>query len=151
MGISLSDEEIWAFLGAEEVGVLTTLRADGQPVSVPVWFASDVGAGVVWVAGPAATAKFRRVRRDPRVAFLVESGRRWVELKAVHLEGTAAVVEDPDWEHVDALLGAKYAAMRGTAAEQPESAKRRYATRALMAITPHRIVSWDNAKLRPPR
>lgn len=149
MGISLSDTEVWAFLDAQEVGVLTTLRTDGSPVSVPVWYCTD--AGRILVAGPSGTAKFRRVRREPRVAFLVESGRRWVELKAVHVEGTAEVVEDPDWERVDALLSGKYAALRSTPAEQPSSARRRYAERSLLAVTPIRVVSWDNARLRPER
>lgn len=149
MGISLSDGEVWAFLDAEEVGVLTTLRADGSPVSVPVWFCTD--AGRILVAGPAATAKFRRVRYDPRVAFLVETGRRWVELKAVHVEGAATVVENPEWDRVDALLAQKYAALRSAPAEQPSSARRRYAERSLLAVTPRRIVSWDNARLRPDR
>jgi len=148
MGISLSDDEVWAFLAQEEVGILTTLRADGMPVPVPVWFAADRPR--IYVAGPPATAKFRRVRRDPRVAFLIETGRRWVELKAVMIHGTARLVADPDWTRVDDLLGHKYAALRGQPTEQPESAKRRYAERALLAITPERVVSWDNARLRPP-
>jgi len=148
MSISLSDDEVWDFLEIEEVGILTTLRSDGMPVPVPVWFAAD--RPVIYVAGPPMTAKFRRVRRDPRVAFLVETGRRWVELKAVMIHGTARVVPDPDWGRVDELLGHKYAALRGQAAEQPESAKRRYAERALLELTPVRLVSWDNARLRPP-
>jgi PPOX class probable F420-dependent enzyme len=149
MAISLTDDEVWAFLAREEVGILTTLRSDGTPVSVPVWFCSE--QPVIYVAGPTPTAKFRRIRRDPRVAFLVESGRRWVELKAVHVNGTAQVVEHPDWELIDELLGAKYAALRSQPAQQPESAKRRYAQRSLMAISPERVTSWDNARLRTDR
>lgn len=83
------------------------------------------------------------------MAFLVESGARWVELKAVHVNGTARVVENPDWPRIDEQLGAKYAHLRSQPAQQPESARRRYAERSLMAITPERVVSWDNARLRP--
>lgn len=50
MGISLSDDEVWAFLAEEEVGILTTLRQDGTPVSVPVWFCTE--RPVIYVAGP---------------------------------------------------------------------------------------------------
>lgn len=148
MGIALSDGEVWDFLAAQEVGVLTTLRADGSPVSVPVWFLALDRR--VYVAGPSATAKFRRVARDPRVAFLVETGRRWVELEAVHLNGTALVVPDPDWEELDRHFDAKYAGLRAVAAEQPPGARRRYAHRSLLEIVPERIVSWDNGRLRPP-
>jgi len=147
VGIALSDDEVWRFLSAQEVGVLTTLRTDGSPVSVPVWFlALD---RKVYVAGPSATAKFRRVARDPRVAFLVETGRRWVELEAVHLNGTARVVPDPDWDELDRRFEIKYAGLRAPPAEQPSAARRRYAHRSLLEIVPERIVSWDNGRLRP--
>lgn len=147
-GIALSDNEVWRFLAAQEVGVLTTLRADGSPVSVPVWFLAFDRK--VYVAGPSATAKFRRVTRDPRVAFLVETGRRWVELEAVHLNGRARVVPDPDWEDLDRGFDAKYAGLRAHPAEQPTSVRRRYAHRSLLEIRPERIASWNNARLRRP-
>ena len=40
MGVRLDDDEAWAELDAAHTGILTTLRRDGWPVSLPVWFAS---------------------------------------------------------------------------------------------------------------
>ncbi len=148
MSVRLSDEEAWAFLTAGHTGVLTTLRADGFPITLPVWFVVDDGA--VLVSGPARTKKFSRVRHDDRCSFLVESGERWVELRAVHLTGRASLVADPDWARVDALFDAKYASFRTPREEMPEPTQAHYdGGRELLAIRPEgRFLTWDNRKLR---
>lgn len=147
MGVALSDEEAWGVLAAAHTGILTTMRADGFPVTLPVWFA--VADREILVAGPAATHKFSRVRKDDKVAFLVESGERWTDLRAVQISGRAVVDPAPDWEHVDALFDAKYAGFRTPRAEMPESARARYdSRRGLLRITPVRApISWDNRRL----
>ncbi|MGH9137555.1 MAG: pyridoxamine 5'-phosphate oxidase family protein [Acidimicrobiales bacterium] len=38
MGVRLTDDEAWAFLENGHIGILTSLRRDGWPVSLPVWF-----------------------------------------------------------------------------------------------------------------
>jgi PPOX class probable F420-dependent enzyme len=49
--------------GARYLAV-TTFRADGSPVTTPVWFALDGEAIVIWT--DAESGKARRLRRDPR-------------------------------------------------------------------------------------
>jgi len=146
MSIRLSEDEAWEVLRTAHTGIFTTLRRDGFPVSLPVWFV--VEDRTILVAGPAVTKKFARVRHDDRVSFLVESGERWRELCAVHVVGRAQIVEDPDWAHVDELLDAKYLGYRTPRAEMPESARERYdSQRALVRITPEgRLLTWDNAR-----
>jgi len=147
MSVRLSDDEAWDVLAGSHTGVLTTLRRDGFPVSLPVWFVVDDGA--ILVAGPAASHKFGRIRHDDRASFLVESGLRWAELRAVHVTGRAEIVEDPDWEAIDALIDAKYLGARTPRAEMPASARARYdAARSLLRIRPDRpLITWDNARL----
>lgn len=147
MGVALSDDEAWEVLAAAHTGILTTMRADGFPVTLPVWFA--VRGREILVAGPAATHKFTRVRKDDKVAFLVESGEQWTDLRAVQISGRAVVDPAPDWADVDALFDAKYAGFRTPRAEMPESARVRYdSRRALLRITPVRApISWDNRRL----
>ena len=38
MGISMSDDEAWHFIEQGHTGILTTLRRDGWPVALPLWF-----------------------------------------------------------------------------------------------------------------
>src|SRR5271155_3465040 len=85
MGIRLTPDEAWEAVGAAHTGILTTLRRDGMPIALPVWFV--VEDRTVAMMTPAGTKKIARVRHDPRASFLVESGERWVELRAVHLTG----------------------------------------------------------------
>jgi len=58
-----------AFLAETRLGILTTLRSDGSPVAVPVWFEWD-GTTVRIFTG-AGTGKARRLQRDPRASLLV--------------------------------------------------------------------------------
>jgi nitroimidazol reductase NimA-like FMN-containing flavoprotein (pyridoxamine 5'-phosphate oxidase superfamily) len=147
VSVRLSDSEAWDVLGCSHTGILTSLRRDGFPVSLPVWFVVD--DRVVLVAGPAASHKFARISRDPRIAFLVESGEAWKELRAVHLIGRAELVEHPDWEAVDQLFEAKYAGFRTPREKMPASTRAHYAgARSLVRLTPtERLLTWDNKRL----
>jgi hypothetical protein len=89
---------------------------------------------------------------DPRASFLVESGLRWVDLKAVHLTGRAEAI-DPSPELAGAFraeIDRKYAAFRATGSEMP-AATASYYQRALtgfVRFSPDaRILNWDNAKI----
>ena len=146
--IRLSPSEAWQVIEDAHTGILTTLRRDGMPVSLPVWFV--VLDRRVYVAGPARTKKFARIRRDARVAFLVESGTAWAELVGVHLTGTARELDDPELlARVHAALDAKYSAFRSDHALMPARTAQHYETAtATIAIEPdERVLSWDNARL----
>ena len=149
MSVRMTQEEASAFLDQAHTGILTTLRRDGMPIALPVWFVTDEGR--VYVATPAKTKKVGRVRRDDRVSFLVESGKRWAELKAVQLNGRARVVDAPDRiARVLDLLDAKYAGFRTSRAAMPARTKEHYGGgRAVLEIVPDgRVLSWDNTKLK---
>ncbi len=90
--VRLSRDEAWAELTNAHTGILTTLRRDGVPITLPVWFV--VLDERIYVSAPGHTKKIARVRNDPRVSFLVESGERWAELRAVHVTGKGHIVED---------------------------------------------------------
>jgi hypothetical protein len=147
VSVRLSDGEAWDVLGSSHTGILTSLRRDGFPVSLPVWFVVD--DRVVLVAGPAASHKFTRIGRDPRIAFLVESGEAWKELRAVHLIGRGELVEQPDWESVDQLFEVKYAGFRTSRQDMPAPARARYdGARSLVRLTAtERFLTWDNQRL----
>jgi hypothetical protein len=147
VSVRLTDGEAWDVLESSHTGILTSLRRDGVPVSLPVWFVVDDRS--VLVAGPAASHKFTRLRRDGRVAFLVESGEAWKDLRAVHLIGRGEVVAQPEWESVDARFDAKYAGFRTPREQMPASARARYdGTRSLVRLTPtERLLTWDNQRL----
>ena len=146
--IRLSPDEAWQVIEGSHTGILTTLRRDGMPISLPVWFVALDRR--VYVSGPAHTRKFARLRRDARVAFLVETGTAWAELVGVHLTGTARAVHDPALlARVHDAMDAKYSAFRSERAIMPARTAQYYETaRATIEIEPHkRMLTWDNARL----
>ena len=90
------------------VARLATLLPDGAPHVVPVSPAVD-GDTIVFASDD--SAKLRNVRRDPRVALVVDDYvEDWDALRRVALFGRATVVEEgPAWERGRDLLYAKYA------------------------------------------
>ena len=147
MSVRLSTEEAWAVLDLAHTGILTTLRADGMPITLPVWFV--VLDGTIALAAPSKTKKVARVGHDPRASFLVESGERWAELCAVHLTGRIEVVEaEATMAAIDAALEEKYAAFRTSRDAMPAPTRAHYAGRTFLRLWPDgRVLSWDNARL----
>ena len=148
MGVRLSDDEVWADLAAAHTAVFTTLRGDGSPVSLPVWFVAIDRQ--IYVNTPVGSKKSVRVRNDPRAAVLIESGDKWVELRAAHLNGTVEVVEDADQiAAVNAAIEAKYAAFRPSVSSLPAATRQHYSDREILRFTPEgKVLSWDNSRIR---
>ena len=146
--VRLSAEEAWELVTEAHTGIFVTLRRDGLPIALPTWFA--VLDRQIYLQTPARSKKVARVRRDPRVSFLVEAGERWAELRAVHLIGRAELVDDQDaLARVAAEMERKYARFRTARAAMPETTRRHYETAfVLIRIVPEvPFLSWDNRKL----
>ncbi len=148
MSIRLSRDEAWAVLESSHTGIFTSLKADGVAISLPVWFvALDEH---IYIDAVARTKKVARVRRDPRVSFLVESGERWRDLRGVHLTGRARIVTEPEViARVGAALGEKYAGFSGDRSVMPAETRGHYEIEHLVIeIDPdERILSFDNARI----
>jgi nitroimidazol reductase NimA-like FMN-containing flavoprotein (pyridoxamine 5'-phosphate oxidase superfamily) len=145
--IRLTDDEVWQMLDERRVGIFTSLRRDGTPISLPVWYAPLHRR--IYLHSPEHSKKFARLRRNPRVAFLCESGERWVDLRAVHLTGTARVVDDAELEaRVSTAFDARYADLRPPLAELPDRTRNHYRGFGVIEIVPdERILSWHNARV----
>jgi PPOX class probable F420-dependent enzyme len=103
--------EVRSFLESMRVPcVISTLRADGHPITSATWY-GFLGADVV-VSTPAARNKARNVRRDPRISFIVDT--KAMPYRGVAIEGSADVLPDPDGAIIRAIveryLGAEAAA-----------------------------------------
>lgn len=145
----LVGNDAWSVVAGSHTGIFTTLRRDGYPISLPVWFLAHDGA--IWVRSPRAGKKIARVRNDSRAGFLVESGEHWQDLRAVHLTGTATLVDDDEQAaKVTTLLDAKYAAFEPARHRLPEAMQAHYAEadRVIVKFTPDpRVLGWDNSRI----
>jgi nitroimidazol reductase NimA-like FMN-containing flavoprotein (pyridoxamine 5'-phosphate oxidase superfamily) len=147
MGITMSDADIWRMLDTAEKGVFVSLRQSGAPIALPVWFVAHEES--IYLRTPARSKKVTRVTADDRVAFLVDDGRAWAELRGIHISGTAQVVDDPQLtETIGTLIDTKYAGLRTASSERPAATNKHYSDRRLIRIEPDQIMSWDNHLLR---
>lgn len=67
----MTRETLEGFLQEPHVGVLATLRRDGLPYTVPVWWLWKDGG--IWLTGTYARVWCRQLLRDPRASLCVEA------------------------------------------------------------------------------
>ncbi len=119
-------------------GKLATVRHDGRPHVVPIWFVLD-GDDLVFTTG-ARSVKARAMRRDPRVCLCVDDERP--PFAFVMVEGTVAISEDAD----ELLRFATAIGGRYMGADRAEEFGRRNAAvdELIVRITPSRVLAEDD-------
>ncbi len=115
--------------------VISTLRADGHPITSATWY--GFVADDVVVSTPAQRNKARNVRRDSRISFIVDT--KEMPYRGVAIEGMADIIMDTDGAIIDTIvcryLGSDAAAqMRGRLTDADE--------RVILRIRPQRVRSW---------
>jgi nitroimidazol reductase NimA-like FMN-containing flavoprotein (pyridoxamine 5'-phosphate oxidase superfamily) len=149
VSIRLSRDEAWEELARAHTGIFTSLKADGTPITLPLWFVTLDER--IYISAPARTKKIARLRRNPRCSFLVESGTYWRELKAVLLTGNAREVTDEGLkQRVRNALDAKYDQYRSKRSSMPKETRSVYeAPGSVMfeMVPDDRILTWDNARI----
>ncbi|MFI5528790.1 PPOX class F420-dependent oxidoreductase [Kitasatospora sp. NPDC051853] len=102
----MTQEEWREFVAAgTRTGKLATVRPDGRPHVVPVWFVLD-GDELLFNCGP-GSVKGRNLLRDPRVTVCVDDEQP--PFAFVQLEGEATVDEEPAaLRHWAGVIGGRY-------------------------------------------
>jgi len=133
--MSMLTAEQRAFLmGQVRTAKLATVRKDGRPHVVPIWFDLD-GDTLVFTTGQ-TTIKAANIRRDPRVCLCVDD--ETPPFAYIMIEGTAIMTADRDaLLHWAARIGGRY-----MGAELAEAYGKRNAVEGelLVRITPARVV-----------
>jgi len=143
--ITMSDEELRAFLAEQMITQCSTVGPRGRPHMVPLWYLPEDLELVGWTYRK--SQKGRNLERDPRATLGIEDGVRYEELRGVMLE--CDVQLDHDTEHVEAIglrLFERYAG--GELDDATRAAVAKQAPKRLgLRFVPTRIVSWDHRKL----
>ena len=92
--ITMTDDEITAFVEQQRTATMATIGPDGMPHLVAMWYA--VIDGAIWFETKARSQKAVNLGRDGRITVLIESGHTYNELKGVSFEGRGVVVDDAD-------------------------------------------------------
>jgi PPOX class probable F420-dependent enzyme len=138
--MSMSAVELETFLAQAfptPLGVVGTLRRDGSPHLVPVWFRWDRGAIAIWTTE--ARAWVRNLLRDPRAAFSVQTFEE--PYPAVVMRGTAIVATADDAMTIEEIraITRRYVpsgGVEGYIADWPH-------LRTIVTIVPEHIASWS--------
>ncbi len=104
---------------------LTTVRPDGQPVTVPVWFLLGEDETIVLYSKPNA-AKLRYIAANPKVSLALDVcdlGRN-----IVRLEGIAAPADDQPAADKHPAYLAKYTERIGALFDTPQQFAAQYST-----------------------
>lgn len=135
----MSADDRAQFLRQPHVGVIATLRRDGRPYTVPVWWLYDEAEDVVWLTGTYSRVWCRQLMKDGRISLCIEAA---APLSGhVEVDGDAEVLGPPQFDiwPISRLLAEKYVG-RGdpSRAEQVEAffANMQTEPRLLVRITP---------------
>ncbi len=113
---------------------LTTVRQDGQPVTVPVWFLLREDDTILVYSQP-GSAKFRNISANPKVSLVLDVcdlGRN-----IVRIEGTATPIKSESPANQQPAYLAKYTERIGALFDTPERFAALFS--AALLITPVKL------------
>jgi hypothetical protein len=139
----MSFDEWLAFL-REPVrpGMLATVRADGRPHVVPVWYEIDLPEGsdmltLLFNTGE-STVKGRNIRRDNRISLCVQDDKP--PFSFVALSGSAEISDDlDDVRHWAGRIGGRY---MGAHRADEYGARNGVAGELLVRLTPTAVTAY---------
>ncbi len=138
--IALSEAEQAAFFDINRKCSLATLDGEGYPHLVAMNY--GVRDGVFYMTSYGKAQKVLNIRRNPKVALMVEAGASYSELKGVMVRGVCNILEGEDAvREAWAIISRSGETPRRR--ETSDSAPKR----VVLNVTPLRIVSWDHTKL----
>ncbi len=144
--IALTPEEQRRYLAESHTLILTSLDRQGYPHSVAMWYVVDPAGDVVMTTF-AKSQKAVNLRRDPRCALLIESGRTYEELKGLLIRGRATLEQDEE-KVLDVLETVHHKYNTPGPTEGLRDAMRGQARkRTMIRVRPERVSSWDHRKL----
>jgi len=135
---SMTKEELQTFLARPLVARLATVRPNGTPQIVPMWFLYE--DGVLYMSTRTAAAKVKHLHKNPRVAVVVDEMVAPLKNKVVTLEG-AVEMQTTGVKEVTTKIYHKYLGTEGAAT--PAAQQSINTPRVVLKITPKKIESID--------
>ena len=142
--IRMTDEEVHAFLIEGRILQVATIGRDGFPHLVALWYVLIDGEVAFWTY--ARSQKVVNLRRDSRLACMVETGTGYGELRGVQIKGHGVINDDRAVvQRVGEEIWKRYAGPLDESARQAVSIQG--AKRVVVFVKPSEVVSWDHRKL----
>lgn len=149
--IKMTDDEIRDFLNSGRTLILVSNGKDGFPHPMPMWYWVD-DKGTVYMTTFRKSQKINNIKRDPRVALLLEAGDAYQALKSILIYSNAEIIDDIDY--TTEIMFNLSAGRGDLKADQPDAAQAIKAAlrktaekRVVIKLVPDKTVSWDHSKL----
>ncbi len=141
--IMMTPGELDAFLTTQRTCRVATVSAEGAPHVSALWYLWDGSA--LWLYSVVRSKRWTQLRRDPRVAIVVDTGEEYESLRGVELSGPWSSWARP----------AHRGAVRRTRRRGELFARKNFGLDAMphdgrhawVRLRPDKIVSWDFRKL----
>ncbi|MET8681394.1 pyridoxamine 5'-phosphate oxidase family protein [Streptomyces sp. NPDC004647] len=142
--IMMTQEELDVFLAGQRTCRVATVDGDGSPHISALWFAWDGSS--LWLYSITRSRRWAQLRRDSRLAVVVDDGHEYGELRGVELSGSAVFVGEaprtgepcPELEPPERLFAAKYFGLD----RMPHDGRHGW-----LRLTPDSVASWDFRKI----
>ncbi|MFJ4485733.1 pyridoxamine 5'-phosphate oxidase family protein [Streptomyces longwoodensis] len=142
--IMMTPGEVDTFLTTQRTCRVATVSAGGAPHVSALWFLWDGTA--LWLYSVVRSRRWADLRRDPRVAIVVDTGEEYGQLRGVELSGTAEFVGEvprtgelcAELDAVETLFARKNFGLDTI----PHDGRH-----AWVRLRPEKVVSWDFRKL----
>ncbi|GAA0927715.1 pyridoxamine 5'-phosphate oxidase family protein [Streptomyces thermoalcalitolerans] len=142
--IMMTPGELDDFLTTQRTCRVATITTGGAPHVSALWYVWD---GVsLWLYSVVRSKRWADLRRDPRVAVVVDTGEEYDELRGAELSGRAEFVGEvprigelcAELDIPETLFARKYFGLE----EMTHDGRH-----AWIRLTPEKVVSWDFRKL----
>jgi len=142
--IRMTPEEQDEFLTRARTMVLCTVDKDGYPHAVAMGYM--VKDGCIYMTSYRKAQKVVNIRRNPKVAVMVESGTAYNQLKGVMIRGRCEIIDAPDevWKIMREIRTFQEG---GVPPPADAVVQARAQKRSVLKIIPEKIASWDHSKL----
>jgi PPOX class probable F420-dependent enzyme len=138
----MSQQQIDDFLEQPLIARVATVRPDGRPHVVPVWFEWD--GSTLRFEAEMGSAKVTNLRHDARVSVAVDVTRGGFRYRAVLMEGRGRIVED----RTVAVPVIERIFRRYVGDEGLETSRARRivheSNSGVVEVMPERVISWDH-------
>ena len=129
-------EQVERFLEAQQTMRLATIRGDGTPHVVPVWYMYE--NGTFYVGTHTRTAKAKNVDKTGRAAFCIDVGVHSPDIFGVSGHGRASLLRDDVAAIASRILSRYYDTMDDPAAQELLAD-----TDCIIRIIPDSMASWS--------
>jgi nitroimidazol reductase NimA-like FMN-containing flavoprotein (pyridoxamine 5'-phosphate oxidase superfamily) len=139
--MGMSEQESNNFLSNGRIVRIASIESDGTPHIAPIWYVYENGKFYVQT-GP-RSRKAQNIKANSRVAFCVDVGEAFYDLKAVVGKGTARILTERKFnDEIGKRILLKYLGdLNDPAAKQLANMEH-----IVIEITPTTKTSWDYSK-----